>query len=182
MKAKKIKESVELSPSEIERRRKARQAERENNPYYVKGTATAPKRPTRFMALDSSNANTRREVTVVHKVNRADGEMPEDAKSTDEDDKDAHGISDEFRALDINLDEPLRPDEVVRGPQAYNRQYHSSSISALVPRAPTTMPYQDVTPVNKNDSSKKKKREKLVDADGIQKEEKEETAGSYHSK
>ncbi|VDM55858.1 unnamed protein product [Angiostrongylus costaricensis] len=204
-------ESVELSPNEIERRRRAREAEREINPYYVKGSATAPKRPTRFVALDSSmeiqspleipgvvglsrymeqqdstltwkkakedtkkkkrgkkgkkrrvSCSSEEEVAVIHQVNRADGEMPEDAKSTDEEDN--HGISDEFRALDINLDEPLRPDEVVRRPQAYNRQYHSS-VSTLVARSHTTMPYQDMTPLNMDDSLKKKKREKAVNSD-----------------
>ncbi|KAE9417550.1 hypothetical protein Angca_005202, partial [Angiostrongylus cantonensis] len=227
VKVKKNKDSVELSPSEIERRRRAREAERENNPYYVKGTATAPKRPTRFMAFDSSGANnvdkveiqspleipgvvglsrymeqqdstltwkkakedtkkkkkgkkgkkrrvscsSEEEVAVIHHVNRADGEMPEDAKSTDEEDNVAHGISDEFRALDINLDEPLRPDEVVRGPQAYNRQYYSS-VSTLVPRSPTTLPYQDMTLLNFDDSLRKKKREKTVNTDGIKKKKK----------
>ncbi|RCN42938.1 adaptin region [Ancylostoma caninum] len=50
-------ETVELSPEEVERRRKAREAERESNPYYVKGTATAPKRPTRFVTMDTAHAN-----------------------------------------------------------------------------------------------------------------------------
>ncbi|EPB69935.1 adaptin region [Ancylostoma ceylanicum] len=165
----KKKETVELSPEEIERRRKAREAERESNPYYVKGTAPAPKRPTRFVTMDTAHANdvdkidiqspleipgvvglsrymeqqdstltwkkakedtkkkkkgkkgkkkrristsSEEEVAVVHQVNRADGEMPEGAKSTDDEDSTAKGVSDEFRALDINLDEPLRPDEV----------------------------------------------------------------------
>ncbi|ETN73986.1 adaptin region [Necator americanus] len=53
----KRKESLELSPEEIERRRKAREAERESNPYYVKGSATVPKRPTRFVTLESAHAN-----------------------------------------------------------------------------------------------------------------------------
>ncbi|KJH41693.1 adaptin region [Dictyocaulus viviparus] len=114
----KNKEPVEITEEEMELRRKAREAERQSNPYYVKGAAAAPKRPTRFVAFDSLSANS------TDKVNRADGEMPEDAKSTDAEDNTAQGISDEFRALDINLDEPLRPDEVVRGPQAYNRQIH----------------------------------------------------------
>ncbi|KIH53997.1 adaptin region, partial [Ancylostoma duodenale] len=120
----KKKETVELSPEEVERRRKAREAERESNPYYVKGTATAPKRPTRFVTMDTAHAND---------VNRADGEMPEGAKSTDDEDSAAKGVSDEFRALDINLDEPLRPDEVVRGPPVYTRQRASPPRPALVP-------------------------------------------------
>ncbi|KIH61253.1 hypothetical protein ANCDUO_08483, partial [Ancylostoma duodenale] len=116
----KKKETVELSPEEVERRRKAREAERESNPYYVKGTATAPKRPTRFVTMDTSHANDVDKIDIQSPleipgedlVNRADGEMPEGAKSTDDEDSAAKGVSDEFRALDINLDEPLRPDEV----------------------------------------------------------------------
>ena len=76
------------------------------------------------------------ESNVVHKVNRADGEMPEDARSIDEEieinvkrfsSKEIENffqtkvLPDEFKALDVNLDEPLKPDEVIRGPQAYTR-------------------------------------------------------------
>ncbi|VDO88342.1 unnamed protein product [Haemonchus placei] len=46
-------EAKELSPEEIERRRQLREAEKESNPYYVKGSATAPKRPTRFIAFEA---------------------------------------------------------------------------------------------------------------------------------
>ncbi|KAL6733639.1 hypothetical protein Aduo_004271 [Ancylostoma duodenale] len=225
----KKKETVELSPEEVERRRKAREAERESNPYYVKGTATAPKRPTRFVTMDTAHANdvdkidiqspleipgvvglsrymeqqdstltwkkakedtkkkkkgkkgkkkrkistsSEEEVAVVHQVNRADGEMPEGAKSTDDEDSAAKGVSDEFRALDINLDEPLRPDEVVRGPPVYTRQRASSPRPALVPRSPTTMPYQNRTPLDLNETPKKKKKEKAEKDDGTQKKKK----------
>ncbi|KAK6037736.1 hypothetical protein COOONC_24759, partial [Cooperia oncophora] len=213
----------ELSPEEIERRRKAREAERESNPYYVKGTATAPKRPTRFVALESLHSNDvdkvdiqspleipgvvglsrymeQQDATMTWKeakedtkkkkkmnkkgkkkkrvsssseeeVNRADGEMPEGAKTTDEEDAHAQGLSDEFRALDINLDEPLRPDEVVRGPQAYNRQ-SAAPRPALVPRSPTTTSYQNRTPLELGDSIKKKKREKKSGEDGVHKRKK----------
>ncbi|PIO73524.1 hypothetical protein TELCIR_04505 [Teladorsagia circumcincta] len=131
-------EVKELSPEEIERRRKAREAERESNPYYV---------------------------------NRADGEMPEGAKTTDEEDIHAQGLSDEFRALDINLDEPLRPDEVVRGPQVYNRQ-SAAPRPALIPRSPTAASYQNRTPLDFSDVIKKKKKEKKGGEDGVRRKKK----------
>ncbi|KHJ84282.1 hypothetical protein OESDEN_16007 [Oesophagostomum dentatum] len=123
-------DTAELTPEELERRRKAREAERQNNPYYVKGTATVPKRPTRFVTLEAAHANDADKIEIQSPLeipgensvsaNRADGEMPEGAKSTD-DDEDEKGVSDEFRALDINLDEPLRPDEASSYPAiAYN--------------------------------------------------------------
>ncbi|CAJ0608035.1 unnamed protein product [Cylicocyclus nassatus] len=230
----KKKEAVELSPEEIERRRKAREAERESNPYYVKGTA-APKRPTRFVTMESMHANdgdkidiqspleipgvvglsrymeqqdstltwkeakedvkkkkkgkgkkgkkkrrvstsSEEEVTVVHQVNRADGEMPEGAKSTDDEDDAAKLASDEFRALDINLDEPLRPDEVVRGPPVYNRQRATSPRGPLVPRSPTATSYQNRAPLDLIEPIKKKKKEKAVKDDGVQKKKKKKKA------
>ncbi|VDO18534.1 unnamed protein product [Heligmosomoides polygyrus] len=229
-KGKKKEPVVELSPEEVERRRKAREAEREHNPYYVKGTATAPKRPTRFVASESLHSNdvdkvdiqspleipgvvglsrymeqqdatltwkkakeettkkkkkgtkkgkkkrrisssSEEEVVVVHRVNRADGEMPEGAKSTDEEDRAAQ-VSDEFRALDINLDEPLRPDEVVRGPQAYNRQNAGGPRPALVPRSPTTSSYQNRAPLDLVEPVKKKKKERKETDDSTQKRKK----------
>ncbi|KAK5983701.1 Garnet [Trichostrongylus colubriformis] len=228
----KKKELKDLSPEEIERRRKAREVERECNPYYVKGSATAPKRPTRFVALETLHqtdvdkveiqspleipgvvglsrymeqqdstltwkkakedtkkrkkaskkgkkkrrvsSSSEEEVNVVHRVNRADGEMPEGAKTTDEEDIHAQGLSDEFRALDINLDEPLRPDEVVRGPQAYNRQ-SAGSRPALVPRSPTTTSYQNRSPLDLSEPIKKKKKERKIREDGTLKKKKKKT-------
>lgn len=81
-------------------------------------------------------------------------------------------MSDEFRALDINLDEPLRPDEVVRGPPVYTRQRASPPRAALVPRSPTTTPYQNRTPLDLNETPKKKKKEKADKDDGTQKKKK----------
>ena len=90
------------------------------------------------------------EVNVVHKVNRADGEMPEDAQSLDDETEAAvgviqckmkkrlqvKGLSDEFKALDVNLDEPLKPEEVIRGPQAYTRIHPATrtTVSLSPPR------------------------------------------------
>uniref|UniRef100_A0A6F7NYZ5 AP-3 complex subunit delta n=1 Tax=Haemonchus contortus TaxID=6289 RepID=A0A6F7NYZ5_HAECO len=220
-------EAKELSPEEIERRRQLREAEKESNPYYVKGSATAPKRPTRFIAFEAihgtdvdkveiqspleipgvvglsrymeqqdstltwkkakgatkkkkktsrkskknhANSSSEDEVNVVHRVNRADGEMPEGARTTDDEDIHTQGLSDEFRALDINLDEPLRPDEVVRGPQAYNRQ-SAGPRPVLVPRSPTTTSYQGRTLPKLDDPVKKKKERKGGD-DGVRRRKK----------
>ncbi|PIO54047.1 hypothetical protein TELCIR_24598 [Teladorsagia circumcincta] len=97
--------------------------------------------------------------------------MPEGAKTTDEEDIHAQGLSDEFRALDINLDEPLRPDEVVRGPQVYNRQ-SAVPRPALVPRSPTAASYQNRTPLDFSDVIKKKKKEKKGGEDGVRRKKK----------
>ncbi|CCD73656.1 AP-3 complex subunit delta [Caenorhabditis elegans] len=200
---------IAMSKEEIEKRRKLREQEIENNPYYVKGSATAPKRPTRFgnplerveivekekeiqspleipgvvglhrymeqqdstlswkkakeddiigggkkkkstkkdgkkngkksgKKRRTTSTSSEEEDRIVHKVNRNDGEMPEGAKSTDDEDEKITSI-DEFRALDMDLDAPLRPDEIVKAPQAYTRVYPSQQKQGpLVPRPPTT--------------------------------------------
>ncbi|EGT35808.1 hypothetical protein CAEBREN_20013 [Caenorhabditis brenneri] len=205
-KKKKGKKGGEMSKEEMELRRKQREQEIENNPYYVKGNATAPKRPTRFgnpierteaaekekeiqspleipgvvglhrymeqqdstlswkkakeeedfggkkkktkkekkggkkggKKRRTTSTSSEEEDRVIHKVNRNDGEMPEGAKSTDDEDE-KNVPTDEFRALDMDLDAPLRPDEVVKAPQAYTRTYPSQQKPGpLVPRPPTT--------------------------------------------
>ncbi|CAD6191838.1 unnamed protein product [Caenorhabditis auriculariae] len=225
---KKASGDYELTPEESERRRKQRESEIENNPYYVKGTATVPKRPTRFGPTvppsesveklneiqspleipgvvglhrymeqqDSTlswkkakeekktkktvkkgkkrgkkraeSTSSEEEMNVVHKVNRADGEMPEGARSTDEDDN-LQGVSDEFRALDIDLDAPLRPDEIVRAPQAYTRVYPSQKQGPLVPRPPTTAElstgYHQPPVITQSETGLKKKTKKKTAKD-----------------
>uniref|UniRef100_A0A914VDM2 AP-3 complex subunit delta n=1 Tax=Plectus sambesii TaxID=2011161 RepID=A0A914VDM2_9BILA len=62
------------------------------------------------------------DLPVVHQVNRADGEMPEGAKSTDDEEegtKKKNGTGDPYKALDMDLDQPLREDE--RLPVAQHR-------------------------------------------------------------
>ncbi|VDM68411.1 unnamed protein product [Strongylus vulgaris] len=108
--------------------------------------------------------------------------MPEGAKSTDDEDDAARCASDEFRALDINLDEPLRPDEVVKGPPVYTRQRASSPRGPLVPRSPTTTSYQNRTPLDLNEPIKKKKKEKKEKDDGLQKKKKKKrVAAAAHT-
>uniref|UniRef100_A0A1I7UKK7 AP-3 complex subunit delta n=1 Tax=Caenorhabditis tropicalis TaxID=1561998 RepID=A0A1I7UKK7_9PELO len=219
------KKNGEMSKEEMELRRKQREQEIENNPYYVKGSATAPKRPTRFgnpieraevsekekeiqspleipgvvglhrymeqqdstlswkkakedgvgekgkkkkkevkkkkggKKRRTTSTSSEEEDYVVHKVNRNDGEMPEGAKSTDDEDE-MNVATDEFRALDMDLDAPLRPDEVVKAPQAYTRTYPSQQAPRpLVPRPPTTFepkPVEVKVPKEKKKKGKKK--------------------------
>ncbi|KAK0394864.1 hypothetical protein QR680_000975 [Steinernema hermaphroditum] len=60
------------------------------------------------------------DLPIVHQVNRDDGEMPENAKSTDDEgDSDKKDEEEDYRALDIDLDEPLRDEERMHGPQPY---------------------------------------------------------------
>uniref|UniRef100_A0A8R1DVX4 AP-3 complex subunit delta n=1 Tax=Caenorhabditis japonica TaxID=281687 RepID=A0A8R1DVX4_CAEJA len=219
------KKERELTKEEVEARRKQREQEIEMNPYYVKGTATAPKRPTRFgnpierteniekekeiiqspleipgvvglhrymeqqdstlswkkakegkkttkptkkgkkgkKARRTTSSSSEEEDQVIHKVNRNDGEMPEGAKSTD-DEEETNAINNEFRALDMDLDAPLRPDEVVKAPQAYQRVYASQHKQGpLVPRPPTTFepkPAPEITAPTVKKSLKKEKKDK----------------------
>uniref|UniRef100_A0A914ZL92 AP-3 complex subunit delta domain-containing protein n=2 Tax=Parascaris TaxID=6254 RepID=A0A914ZL92_PARUN len=61
------------------------------------------------------------DIPIVHQVNRADGEMPENAKSTDEESipEKTDGMDAVYKALDIDLEEPLRPEELVQAPKPY---------------------------------------------------------------
>ncbi|VDN29841.1 unnamed protein product [Cylicostephanus goldi] len=56
--------------------------------------------------------------------------MPEGAKSTDDEDDAAKLASDEFRALDINLDEPLRPDEKKKKKKAPAATHTENAVAA----------------------------------------------------
>uniref|UniRef100_A0A914Z675 AP-3 complex subunit delta domain-containing protein n=1 Tax=Panagrolaimus superbus TaxID=310955 RepID=A0A914Z675_9BILA len=70
---------------------------------------------------------------VIHQVNRDDGEMPEGALSSDnEEQRKRNGsLNDEFKALDMNLDEPLREDEKLFIPKSYNKPEDDYSMYAL---------------------------------------------------
>ncbi|KAI1727250.1 AP-3 complex subunit delta-1 domain-containing protein [Ditylenchus destructor] len=72
---------------------------------------------TTLSVLSSSDDG---DAVIVHHVNRDDGEMPDDALSS-QDEKEKHPVEDEFRALDINLDEPLRDDERLFAPKPYKQ-------------------------------------------------------------
>ncbi|CAJ0567204.1 unnamed protein product, partial [Mesorhabditis spiculigera] len=227
----KKKASTELTPAELEKRKLQREREIQSNPYYVKGTATQPKRPTEFQMAPKAEENgttsahlniqspleipgvvglsrymeqqdatltwkkakkekkktTKKgkkkrhdttsdedEAAVVHQVNRHDGEMPENAKSTDDEaEEKTNGLTDEFKALDVNLDEPLRPDEIVRGPQAYIRQtvsHRPLMQGPLQPRPPTT------GPLLKKPAVETKKKKKKTEKDAEEKPKKKKKA------
>ncbi|CAD5219534.1 unnamed protein product [Bursaphelenchus okinawaensis] len=90
------------------------------------------------------------EAVVVHNVNRDDGEMPENALSSD-DEKDMNGVSDEFKALDMDLDAPLRDDEQLFAPRPYERPKTFSQDRFDAFRLPIN---------DKTEPKKKKKKEK----------------------
>ncbi|CAB3405358.1 unnamed protein product [Caenorhabditis bovis] len=232
-KSKKV-DAHELTPQQIEAKRKQREAEIENNPYYVKGSAQQPKRPKKFgnviekveEAADiqspleipgvvglhrymeqqdstlswkkaneekttkkakkgkkgkkskrrTTSTSSEEEDAISHKVNRADGEMPEGARSTDDEDSTNQTIN-EFKALDIDLDAPLRPDEVVKAPQAYSRTYPSKP-GPLVPRPPTTFEPKPPTAYNAPEvggveKAKTKKKKTTTTSKKVTKTEKE---------
>ncbi|KAG1673922.1 AP-3 complex subunit delta-1 [Nymphon striatum] len=70
------------------------------------------------------------EPATLHVVNTAMGEMPEGARSTDEDDDDRN-IDDPHRALDIDLEEPLRDDEKLPvGSHRISNNFHENEPSS----------------------------------------------------
>uniref|UniRef100_A0AC35UGR7 Adaptin_N domain-containing protein n=1 Tax=Rhabditophanes sp. KR3021 TaxID=114890 RepID=A0AC35UGR7_9BILA len=81
--------------------------------------------------LSSSPSEDEEEHVVVdHVVNRAEGEMPENALSTDEE-VDENDLDNEFKALNIDLDEPVKESEKLtsvkpyeRAPEKESRIYH----------------------------------------------------------
>ncbi|KAI6238163.1 AP-3 complex subunit delta [Aphelenchoides fujianensis] len=68
--------------------------------------------------LSSSEDDERSLPAVVHQVNRG-GEMPENALSSDDEATRGNGRTDEFKALDMDLDAPLRDDEKLFAPRPY---------------------------------------------------------------
>lgn len=52
-----------------------------------------------------TESSSEEEIPVVHEVNREVGEMPDNARSTDEEGETDKKARDPFKALDINLDE-----------------------------------------------------------------------------
>uniref|UniRef100_A0A7E4V9H3 AP-3 complex subunit delta n=1 Tax=Panagrellus redivivus TaxID=6233 RepID=A0A7E4V9H3_PANRE len=95
---------------------------------------------------------------VVHHVNRDDGEMPEGAISTDEENEGKNGrpgLSDEFKALDMDLDMPLRADETLFVPQPYHRPEEVDLYTL-----PTSRPAQAVPTVQNGEKKVKKLKKK----------------------
>ncbi|GMT16862.1 hypothetical protein PFISCL1PPCAC_8159, partial [Pristionchus fissidentatus] len=251
----------EPSKEELERRKKARAAEIESNPYYVKGSATVPvqdisattaatKRPKTIVSSSSagdvekkakeaiqspleipgvvglsrymeqqegtlswksakkekekrkggrvkkgskkkavSSSDEEEETSVVHLVNRDAGEMPDDAKSTDGETEE-NGVNDEFRALDVNLDDvilapPRYPSHSSPSAYAYSYRKHISPLidcihfswgSHALPKTPKTVEGEGkkkkaTKKSTSSDTKEKKGKKKRV------KEEKEKEGG-----
>uniref|UniRef100_A0A914C768 AP-3 complex subunit delta n=3 Tax=Acrobeloides nanus TaxID=290746 RepID=A0A914C768_9BILA len=122
-----------------------------------KGKKGAGKRGKETLSVLSSSEEG--EANVIHQINREDGEMPDGALSTDEG-EDKNGVDEEFKALDINLDEPLRDDERLFAPKPYARTeqvVHLPSTSR--PSIEHGLPQKLENAVN-GKTTKKKKREK----------------------
>ncbi|CAD5226282.1 unnamed protein product [Bursaphelenchus xylophilus] len=83
-----------------------------------KGTKKKKSKMQNLSVLSSSEEED--DAVVVHNVNRDDGEMPDNALSSD-DEKEVNGRSNEFKALDMDLDAPLRDDERLFAPKPYER-------------------------------------------------------------
>ncbi|VDK84565.1 unnamed protein product [Litomosoides sigmodontis] len=210
----------ELSEEELQKRLKQRQAEIENNPYYMKGEikSSASKRlaqtplgtvekpgPTPdvqspleipgvvglsgYMERQQSTLSWKvankgkkkakgkknklgKEITssddddipVIHQVNRGEGEMPENAKSTDEEEAagNANEMDEIYKALDVNLEEPLKANEQVEVPQAYiQSRPHVLDLFGYSPTETVTdslQSYYDTPSLEQNEKKKKKVR------------------------
>ncbi|GMS84974.1 hypothetical protein PENTCL1PPCAC_7149, partial [Pristionchus entomophagus] len=124
------------------------------------------------------SSSSEEEASIVHLVNRDAGEMPDDAKSTDGE-ADENGVTDEFKALDIDLDDvilapPKYPQRA--SPSAYSYSYSSAGNEGgshgdrqdygrglgSVPRQPKTV----------DGEGKKKKTKKSTSSDTKEKKEK----------
>ncbi|KAI1727971.1 AP-3 complex subunit delta-1 domain-containing protein [Ditylenchus destructor] len=104
-----------------------------------------------------------------------DGEMPDDAISS-QDEKEKHPVEDEFRALDINLDEPLRDDERLFAPKPYrqaqpqNQPHYGAGSPYRLPSNPrpqlgnVSSPLEKPRTIGKR-TKKSKKRPKTPDAE-----------------
>lgn len=110
------------------------------------------KRKKAFLPSESDESE---EVPAVHVVNTDIGEMPEGAKSTDDE-----GVLEEdpHRALDINLEEPLRDDEVLT-----KRMHHITEIPEPSQKHAKLKEKKSKPKKEKKDKEKKhhKKKEKV---------------------
>merc|ERR1712179_174969 len=164
----KKREKYEPTEEELQKRREARKAEQESNPYYMKSSSVLPalhnnihieeipvkdldlnvplkipgmtslskyqvvdgwsgdgkkrhkkhkKRSKKKGRISSSSEEDLQESQ--HVVNVSVGEMPEGADFSDDNEKDERPEDDPHKALDINLDEPLSPNEVLPTRQHY---------------------------------------------------------------
>ncbi|CAG9538502.1 unnamed protein product [Cercopithifilaria johnstoni] len=215
----KTKESKDkLSEEELQKRLKQRQAEIENNPYYMKGEikSSASKRLARtplgtveksgstpdlqspleipgvvgldrYMEQQQStllwktakkekkkvkgkrnkvnseeiSSSDDDDIPVIHQVNRGEGEMPENAKSTDEEENEMEEI---YKALDVNLEEPLKADERVEVFRTHTQSrphvldLFGYSRTETAKAADSLRSYHDSSPLERSEKKKKKVR------------------------
>ncbi|KAF0299784.1 AP-3 complex subunit delta-1 [Amphibalanus amphitrite] len=169
---------------ELRKSREARAHEQAHNPHYLKGSlqssganyggagGSAPAGemgdvpvqqldinvPLRIGEGEPKSSSDEDAVPVVHEVS-VGGEMPEGARSS-EDEKDTRPADDPHRALDINLDEPLAPDEVL--PVRSHRQPGRAPPPAqLADTRPEARPKKK----KKKDKDEKKRKHKKDKAD-----------------
>uniref|UniRef100_A0A158Q7G9 Adaptin_N domain-containing protein n=1 Tax=Elaeophora elaphi TaxID=1147741 RepID=A0A158Q7G9_9BILA len=212
----------ELSEEELQKRLKQRQAEIENNPYYMKGeikmsaSKRLPRTPlgtvekpgstpdlqspleipgvvglNRYMEQQQSTLTWKTakkekkkvkgkknkiskeisssdddDIPVIHQVNRGEGEMPENAKSTDEEEVtgNENEMEEIYKALDINLEEPLKADERVEVPHAYTQprpralDLFGYSRTETAKAADSFQSYNDTSLLERSEKKKKKVR------------------------
>ncbi|XP_022244281.1 AP-3 complex subunit delta-1-like [Limulus polyphemus] len=155
----------ELTEEELEKRRKARKQEQANNPHYLKATTPSGKSglisSDKYLQVTGNTSKSRKtkktrkrskkgksvesesdedSIRSVHVVTITEGEMPEGAKSSD-DDEDERNSNDPHKALNIDLEElPLNNEDNVQ----------SHPVSPLSTNAPGK--------VNLKDEKKKKRR------------------------
>ncbi|XP_049804898.1 AP-3 complex subunit delta-1 isoform X1 [Schistocerca nitens] len=156
-----IRPQKEPTEEELQKSRRARKLEQENNPHYLKPRKSSIGKKTDELLdipvaqldipvtlrvpglaspdkyiMKNSKTHSRKKKKMskgkkrlsseeedlshpVHLVNTDKGEMPEGAQSS-EDDTDTRPNDDPHRALDINLDEPLREDETLAVPHSHS--------------------------------------------------------------
>uniref|UniRef100_A0A914QJC6 AP-3 complex subunit delta domain-containing protein n=1 Tax=Panagrolaimus davidi TaxID=227884 RepID=A0A914QJC6_9BILA len=126
-----------------------------------KGSKTKGSGKSRKRTTVSSSDDNADDSFVIHQVNRDDGEMPEGALSSDnEEQKKRNGsCNDEFKALDMNLDEPLRDDEKLFIPKPYIKAEDDYSMYSL-PKNEKPHIRPETTAAEKNGEEKKKKSKK----------------------
>ncbi|KAG7160365.1 AP-3 complex subunit delta-1-like [Homarus americanus] len=122
------------------------------------------KRSKRKGPLTSSSDE---EIRQAHVVNTDVGEMPEGAHFSDDNEVDDRPEDDPHRALDIDLDEPLAPNEVL--PTRTHYEVHSQKTPEESNEA-NLQPSQ--TPTKKKSKNKKDKKEKKEKTKKVKKEQK----------
>lgn len=108
--------------------------------------------------LSSSPSEVEDDVVVNHFVNRAEGEMPDNAISTD-DEGNLNEEDDEIKALDIDLSEPIKESEILKSIEPYQRN-EPSKPAPLITSASVFIEKEEKKKKKKEKKEKKVKKEK----------------------